>query len=162
MAVAGGAALAVCEAGGVNEGVVEQIAIAPENEVLPQPVDSVRVVAGQGLEGDRYFDKGAQNAITLIEAEALEGLQRDTGIELSHQESRRQVLTRGIELNPLVGERFYVGGVLCLGVELCEPCNHLQGLTQQGVLRGLVHRAGLRAEVLGGGTIAPGDAVRPA
>jgi MOSC domain-containing protein YiiM len=146
----------------VNEGVVEQIAIAPEREVLPHPVDSVRVVAGQGLEGDRYFDQGPENAITLIQAEALEGLQRDTGIELSHQESRRQVLTRGIELNPLVGERFYVGGVLCRGVELCEPCNHLQGLTQPGVLRGMVNRAGLRAEVLEGGTIAPGDVVRPA
>jgi MOSC domain-containing protein YiiM len=152
----------VCQADGVSNGVVEQIAIAPEREVLPQPVDSVRVVAGQGLEGDRYFDHGPENAITLIQAEALEGLQRDTGIELSHQESRRQVLTRGIELNPLVGERFYVGDVLCRGVELCEPCNHLQGLTQPGVLRGLVHRAGLRAEVLEGGTIAPGDVVRPA
>ena len=146
----------------MNHGTVEQIAISPENEVLPQPVGSVRVVAGQGLEGDRYFDKGPENAITLIQAEALEGLQRDTGIELSHQASRRQILTRGIELNPLVGERFYVGDVLCRGVELCEPCNHLQGMTQKGVLRGLVHRAGLRAEVLEGGTIAPGDAVRRA
>jgi MOSC domain-containing protein YiiM len=145
----------------VNHGIVEQIAIAPENEVLPQTVESVRVVAGQGLEGDRYFDQGPENAITLIQAEALEGLQRDTGIELSHQESRRQVLTRGIELNPLVGERFFVGDVLCRGIELCEPCNHLQGLTKPGVLRGLVHRAGLRAEVLEGGTIAPGDVVRP-
>jgi MOSC domain-containing protein YiiM len=153
---------AVCQAGRVIQGVVEQIAIAPENEVLPQPVESVRAVAGQGLEGDRYFDKGPDNAITLIQAEALEGLRRDTGIELSHQESRRQVLTRGIELNPLVGERFFVGDVLCVGVELCEPCNHLQGMTQPGVLRGLVHRAGLRAEVLEGGTIAPGDVVRPA
>jgi MOSC domain-containing protein YiiM len=146
----------------MENGVVQQIAIAPEREVLPQPVDAVRVVAGQGLEGDRYFGAGPENSITLIEAEALEGLQRDTGIELSHQESRRQVLTRGIALNPLVGERFFVGDVLCRGVELCEPCNHLQGLTQPGVLRGLVHRAGLRAEVLEGGTIAPGDVVRPA
>src|SRR3954454_20123516 len=152
----------ICQAGGVNEGIVEQIAIAPEREVLPQPVDRVRVVAGQGLEGDRYFDKGPENAITLIQAEALEGLTRDTGIELSHQESRRQVLTRGIELNPFVGKRFRVGDVLCQGIELCEPCNHLQGLTQPGVLRGLVHRAGLRAEVLEGGTIAPGDPVRAA
>ena len=146
----------------MTEGVIEQIAIAPENEVLPRRVDSARVLAGQGLEGDRYFDQGPENAITLIQAEALEGLQRDTGIELSHQESRRQVLTRGIELNPLVGERFYVGEVLCRGVELCEPCNHLQKMTRPGVLRGMVHRAGLRAEVLEGGTIAPGDVVRPA
>ena len=144
------------------DGVVEQIAIAPESEQLPEPVDRVRVVAGKGLEGDRYFDAGPDNAITLIQAEALEGLLADTGIELSHEASRRQVLTRGIDLNALVGKRFLVGDVLCEGVELCEPCNHLQGITQPGVLRGLVHRAGLRAQVLEGGTIAPGDAVRPA
>jgi MOSC domain-containing protein YiiM len=146
----------------MSEGVVEQIAISPENEVLPQPVDSVRVVAGKGLEGDRYFDDTPDAAITLIQAEALEGLFVDTGIELTHEASRRQVLTRGIELNPLVGKRFRVGDVLCEGTELCEPCNHLQGLTQPGVLRGMVHRAGLRAAVLEGGTIAPGDVVRPA
>jgi MOSC domain-containing protein YiiM len=144
----------------VTEGVVEQIAISPEGEVLPQPVASVRVVAGKGLEGDRYFDDGPENAITLIQAEALEGLFADTGIELTHAASRRQVLTRGIELNPLVGRRFRVGEVLCEGTELCEPCNHLQGLTQPGVLRGMVHRAGLRASVLEGGTIAAGDVVR--
>jgi len=69
------------------------------------------------------------------------------------------VLTRGIDLNALVGYRFTVGDVLCEGVELCEPCNHLQSLTQQGVLRGLVHRGGLRADVLDGGVITPGDAV---
>ena len=146
----------------MTEGVVEQIAISPESEVLPQPVASVRVVAGKGLEGDRYFDDGPENAITLIQAEALEGLFADTGIELTHAASRRQVLTRGIELNPLVGRRFRVGEVLCEGTELCEPCNHLQGLTQPGVLRGMVHRAGLRASVLEGGTIAQGDVVRPA
>jgi MOSC domain-containing protein YiiM len=146
----------------VSEGVVEQIAISPENEVLPQPVANVQVVAGKGLVGDRYFDDGPEAAITLIQAEALEGLFVDTGIELTHEASRRQVLTRGIELNPLVGKRFRVGDVLCEGVELCEPCNHLQGLTQPGVLRGMVHRAGLRAAVLEGGTIAPGDVVRPA
>ena len=137
-------------------GRVEEINIAYEPHELPEPLESIDAVVGEGLAGCRYED------ITLIQAEALEGLQRDTGIEVSHQESRRQVLTRGIELNPLVGERFFVGGVLCRGVELCEPCNHLQGLTQPGVLRGLVHRAGLRAEVLEGGTIAPGDVVRPA
>src|SRR5215207_7108155 len=99
---------AICQAGGVNEGIIEQIAISPEKEVLPQPVDRVRVVAGQGLEGDRYFSSGPDNAITLIQAEALEGLREDTGIELSHEASRRQVLTRGIDLNAFVGERFRV------------------------------------------------------
>jgi MOSC domain-containing protein YiiM len=149
----------------MDHGVVEQIAISPEHEVLPEPIDRVRVVAGQGLEGDRNFapdGAGAGEALTLISVEGLEGLRTDTGIELSHEASRRNVLTRGIDLNGLVGKRFRVGEVLCEGVELCEPCNHLQSLTQPGVLRGLVHRAGLRADVLEGGTIAPGDAVREA
>jgi MOSC domain-containing protein YiiM len=149
----------------VSEGVVEQIAISSEHEVLPAPVGRVRVVAGQGLEGDRNFapdGAGPGEAITLIAVEGLDGLREDTGIQLSHEASRRNVLTRGIDLNALVGKRFRVGDVLCEGVELCEPCNHLQSLTQPGVLRGLVHRAGLRADVLEGGTIAPGDVVREA
>ncbi len=149
----------------MQAGVVEQIAIAPEHEQLPRPVERARVVAGQGIEGDRNFapdGAGAGEALTLIGVEALEGLSADTGIDLSHEASRRNVLTRGIDLNALVGRRFRVGAVLCEGVELCEPCNHLQSLTQPGVMRGLVHRAGLRADVLEGGTIAPGDVVRPA
>ena len=97
----------------------------------------------------------------MIEAEALEGLLDDTGIELSAAEVRRQVLTRGIRLNDLVGERFTVGDVECVGQELCEPCAHLQGLTRPGVLRGLVHRGGLRADIVRGGRIAVGDAVAP-
>ena len=110
----------------------------------------------EGVVGDRY-----ENArdLTLIEAEALESFVADTRIELSHAESRRQVLTRGIRLNDLVGKRFMVGGVECVGQELCEPCNHLQALTRPGVLRGLVHRGGLRADIVSGGRIAVGDRV---
>ena len=136
-------------------GLVEAIHVSPENERLPEAVEAVEVTA-DGVRGDRYF--GARN-LTLIEAEALEGLLEDTGIELSAAESRRQVLTRGVRLNDLVGKRFSVGEVECVGEEWCEPCNHLQGLTRPGVVRGLVHRAGLRADILRGGRIAVGDKV---
>jgi MOSC domain-containing protein YiiM len=142
---------------GAMPGLVEAIHISAAESELPHPVDGVDVTA-QGVVGDRY---GEARDLTLIEAEALEGLRDDTGIELSAAESRRQVLTRGIRLNDLVGERFIVGGVECVGQELCEPCNHLQGLTQQGVLRGLVHRGGLRADIVSGGRIAVGDQVAP-
>ena len=148
----------------MEHGVVEQIAIATEHEQLPAAVPSVRVIAGQGPVGDRHFAAdgvGQGEALTLIAAEALEALRSDTGIDLSHEASRRNVLTRGVDLNALVGRRFMVGDVLCEGVELCEPCNHLKAMTQEGVLRGLVHRGGLRADVLEDGTITPGDAVRP-
>ena len=136
-------------------GSVEQIHIAGLESELPHRVDAVEVT-DEGMVGDRYAES---RDITLIEAEALEGLLTDTGIELSPAESRRQVLTRGIRLNDLVGRRFVVGGVECVGEELCEPCNHLQSVTRPGVLRGMVHRAGLRADIVSGGRIAIGDAV---
>ncbi len=145
-------------------GVVEQIAITPDRAALPAPVMRVRAEAGRGIEGEYHWsptpDPG--QSITLIAAEALTGLREDTGIELSHEASRRNVLTRGIDLNPLVGRRFTVGGVECEGVELCEPCNTLAKLTERGVLRGLVHRGGLRADIVSGGEIAVGDPVRAA
>jgi MOSC domain-containing protein YiiM len=142
-------------------GTVERIAISPIESQLPQRVESIEVLAGQGPRGDRNFvDEPAErngHDLTLIEAEALEAFTDETGIELSHEESRRNVLTRGVRLNDLVGKRFRVGEVECVGVELCEPCSHLQGLTRPGVLRGLVHRGGLRADVTHSGTIAVGD-----
>ncbi len=133
---------------------VEAITIGP-SEAL-EPVDSVRAVPGCGLEGDRHFRAdGARpgGALTLIEAEVLE----DVG--LTGPESRRQVVVRGIRLNELVGKRFTVGGVECLGVEICEPCAHLESLTRPGIIDELVHRGGLNADILTAGTIAVGDAV---
>jgi MOSC domain-containing protein YiiM len=142
-------------------GVVEQIAITSQRGELPAPVARVAALAGRGLEGEyhRSDSPEAGEALTLIAAEALEGLRADTGIELSHEASRRNVLTRGVDLNALVGRRFTVGAVECEGVELCEPCNGLAKLTERGVLRGLVHRGGLRADILSDGEIAVGDAV---
>lgn len=148
-------------------GVVVEINIAPRREELPTPVDRVQAVEAQGLAGDRKFaaeprpDDERDRDLTLIAAEALEGLFAEAGIELSGAESRRNLLTRGIDLNALVGRAFRVGPVECEGIELCEPCSHLQGLTKPGVLRGLVHRGGLRAAIRRGGEIAVGDQVVP-
>jgi MOSC domain-containing protein YiiM len=144
-------------------GRIEQIAISPIPEMLPERVERVEVLAGQGPRGDRKFaaqpvERNGKD-LTLIEAEALEAFTAETGIELSHEESRRNVLTRGVRLNELVGRRFRVGEVECDGVVLNEPCAHLESLTRPGVLKGLVHRGGLRANVVRGGTIAVGDAV---
>ena len=136
-------------------GTVVQIAVSPQKEVLPTAVPQVEVSA-TGVAGDRYADAGD---ITLIEEEALEAFAAETGLELSHEESRRQVLTRGVRLNDLVGKTFKVGEVEVLGRELCEPCSHLQSITRDGVLRGMVHRAGLNADVVTPGRIAVGDEV---
>jgi MOSC domain-containing protein YiiM len=145
-------------------GVVEQIAIASKRGELPASVPRVRARAGHGLEGESHYSDAAEPgaALTLIAREALHGLREDTGIELSHEASRRNVLTSGIDLNALVGARFTVGEVVCEGIELCEPCLTLAKLTESGVLRGLVHRGGLRADIVSDGELAVGDPVRAA
>jgi MOSC domain-containing protein YiiM len=144
-------------------GRVEGIFITDTKTVLPEPVDRVDAVAGTGLRGNRYFyadgDAPPGRAITLIAAEGLEAFESETGIPLSAAESRRNVLVRGIDVNALVGKRFRIGDVECEGVELCEPCATLQSLTRPGVLKGMVHRAGLNADLLTSGEIAVGDTV---
>jgi MOSC domain-containing protein YiiM len=144
----------------VDEGRIEGIFIGPER-TLPAPVERVRALAGRGLEGNRYFYDEAPpgRAVTLIAAEALEAFAEETGTVLTAAESRRNVLTRGIDLNALVGKRFRVGEVECVGVELCEPCLHLESVTHPGVIKGMVHRAGLNADLLTDGVIAVGDPV---
>jgi MOSC domain-containing protein YiiM len=133
---------------------VEAINIGPSDAI--GPVGSVRAVAGQGLEGDRHFFPGGARpgeALTVIEAEVLEE------IGLTGAQSRRQVMVRGVRVNDLVGRRFWIGEVECLGTELCEPCLHLQKMTRPGIIKELIHRAGLRADILSGGTITVGDRV---
>ena len=146
---------------------VEGIFIAQSAGAAPRAVAEVTAIPGRGLEGDRYFAGGGTffeerkegQDLTLIEAEAIEALAREHGIELGPGESRRNVVTRGIGLNELVGRRFQVGEVECIGRRLCDPCSHLEKLTEPGVLKGLVNGGGLRADVVNGGQITVGDAV---
>ena len=120
-------------------------------------VDTVLAVAGKGLEGDRHFhENGARpgQALTLVAAEEVEA------VGLAPGETRRQVTVRGVDVNGLVGKRFRVGEVECVGVELCEPCTHLQEMTgRPGLIKELAHRAGINADIVGGGTIRVGDPV---
>jgi len=121
-------------------------------------VDSVRAVAGKGLEGDRHFHaEGAKpgQALTLVEAEEV------ATVGLPPGATRRQITVRGVKLNDLVGKRFRVGGVECYGVELCEPCAHLEAMTRPGIVKDLVHRAGINADILTDGTISVGDEITP-
>lgn len=125
-----------------------------------EPRQAVEAVAGEGLVGDRYF--GAASAdkskeVTLIEVEALEALGRDYDIAVGPGQNRRNIVTRGAPLNHLVGREFRVGEVVLRGVRLCEPCSHLEQMTVKGALRGLVHRGGLRAAIVAGGTLRVGD-----
>ena len=151
-------------------GKVVTIHVAAKEGASMQSLDVVRAVAGEGLEGDRYHDgsgtyserEGPGRQVTLIEAEALEAIEREQGITLAPGESRRNVTTRGVPLNHLVGREFTVGDVRLRGIKLCEPCGHLQRtLGIDHLVQALAHRAGLNAEVLTDGEIRIGDKVVP-
>jgi len=150
-------------------GKVDAIAVAEQATGPMRLVERARGLAGRGLEGDRYAAKAgtfttANDTIrgydlTLIEAEVLDELVLPNGGEISYAEARRNIVTRGVNLNALVGRRFRVGDVECLGQRLCEPCSHLERLTTKGALRGLIHRGGLRADVLTDGRISTGAVI---
>ena len=152
-----------------TSGRVEALALAQRAEAPMTMVERATARAGRGLEGDRYFDgrgtfsnsHARGHDLTLIEAEALDDLSLPSG-SLAPEEARRNVVTRGIDLNALVGRRFVVGEIECFGQRLCEPCAHLERLTKPGTLRALVHRGGLRADVLSDGVMRVGDRVVPA
>ena len=143
--------------------------IAPTAAAPMQAIDLVRAVAGRGLEGDRYHEKlgtysnnlGTGREVTLIESEAIEALKREYNVEVTAALARRNIVTRGVALNHLVERVFAVGAVILRGTRLCEPCVHLEGLTRPGTMRGLIHRGGLRAEIVRGGVIRIGDAITP-
>jgi hypothetical protein len=141
-------------------GRVEAIFTAPDAESPLVRVQAANAVPGRGLEGDRYYDgrgtfsgPGRGYELTLVEAEVLDS------IDLPWEQGRRNLVTRGISLNALVGHHFTIGAVECVARRLAEPCSHLERLTRPGLLRPLVHRAGLRADVVRGGSITTGDQV---
>jgi MOSC domain-containing protein YiiM len=154
------------------DGHIVAIYVAPADGAPMEGRDSVRAIAGKGLEGDRYAIAAGkysgtriddeQRAVTLIEREAVRGAADEYGIELAERETRRNLVTVGVPLNHLVGKEFHVGGVRMRGFDLSEPCAYLEGLTRPGVRASLVHRGGLRAEILHGGHIHIGDRVTPA
>ena len=153
----------------MSEGRVESIHITSAAEAPMHSVKEINAIAGVGLEGDRYATQtGSFSAkpkpgrqITLIEAEAIAALERELGMVLGSGETRRNLVTRGVALNHLVGREFSVGGVRLRGHELCEPCGDLARMTGRlQILPGLVHRGGLRAEILEGGVIRVGDELR--
>jgi hypothetical protein len=144
-------------------GRVEALAIAPSAGEPAEFLESVRALPGRGLEGDRHvigkgtFPSGMPgSALTLIEAEVCDSFDPP----LQPSEHRRNVITRGIDLNALVGREFTVGEVRCRGARLCEPCTVAQRYAGRPVLRALVHRGGLRADILSDGEIRVGDPVR--
>ncbi len=150
----------------MNTGTIESIYIAPAATAAMLSVPEALAIPGVGLEGDRYalrqgtfFKPEPDFELTLIEAEAIEALQRDYHVELAPGEARRNLVTRNVALNHLVGRDFQIGQVKIRGIRLCEPCSHLQRLTGREVIKGLLHRGGLRAQILTQGAIHVGDSL---
>ena len=151
------------------EGRLDSIWITDRKATPLRRVEEAEAVAGHGLAGDRYYLKegtfskpSPDHELTLIESEALAALGRDYEITLEPGQARRNLITRGVPLNHLVGREFQVGDVLLRGIRLCEPCGHLEKLTLVGVKKGLLHRGGLRAQIVLGGTLKSGDVIRAA
>jgi MOSC domain-containing protein YiiM len=136
------------------------IYLSPEATKLPVPVNAAKAVANRGLCGDRYFEgrgtfsdwepKGPGRELTLIESEVLDAL------PLAAADARRNVVTKGVRLNELVGKRFRIGDVLIEGIRLCPPCTHLEKVTGLAIMKPLVDRGGLRANILSDGEIRVG------
>jgi len=151
-----------------GQGTVISIHIAPTGAAPMKSVTNAKAVAGRGLEGDRYYSKlgtysnqaGSGRDVTLIEIEAINGLKRDYEVQLDSGQPRRNIVTRGVALNHLVEQEFRIGDVVLRGTRLCEPCAHMEKLTVKGAMRGLVHRGGLRAEIISGGSIRVGDTIQ--
>lgn len=147
-------------------GKVDSIHIAPAAKAPTRAVEQVEAVPGAGLTEDRYFLKQGtffkpepDYELTLIEAEAIEAAAREYKVSLAPGEARRNLVTRGVPLNHLVGRDFQVGGVKLHGIRLCEPCSHLEALTGAPVIKAFRHRGGLRAQILTQGIIRVGDPV---
>jgi MOSC domain-containing protein YiiM len=127
-----------------------------------------RAVPGKGLEGDRYFagigtfspdPQKPDFELTLIEQENIEAFARDAGLPFTAMHARRNIVTEGIRLNDLAGKEFYLGQVRVRGIRLCEPCSHLAKVSFTETLKGLVHKGGLRAQLLSEGAIRVGDTI---
>ena len=153
-----------------NNGSVHSIHITAVASEPTVSVEGARAVADKGLEGDRYFKgegswsktPGTGRQVTLIELETIEALERDYQTRIEPGQARRNIVTRSVALNHLVGREFSVGEVRMRGLRLNEPCNHLASLTDEKVKQGLVHRGGLRADIVSGGVIRVGDQIRVA
>lgn len=144
------------------------IHIAEAARGLMVALPEARLIEGVGIEGDRYATgKGTYSPfpdireVTLIEVETLEALVRDHGIDLPASAHRRNLTVRNVPLNHLVGRRFRVGGVVLEGGRLNTPCKYLDLVTGLSVCDLLIHRSGLNARIVQGGTIRPGDPVLP-
>ena len=147
---------------------VERIFIASDAGEPMVELSEANVIAGQGLAGDRYVSKtgtyswgeGNGRQLTIMEAEVIHEINDGIGIPFLAEECRRNIVSRGLVLNPLVGMRIRIGRDALIDVtRLCHPCNYLQSLLGRPVLKPLTNKGGIRCDVFAGGVIRTGDAI---
>ena len=142
---------------------VIEIAVSKNFKGQMKNVNNVETVAGKGLVGDRHFkeDNEARCQITLIEIENINYFNRISKTSIPSIEFRRNIITKGIKLNELVGNEFFIGDVRVKAHDLCRPCRYLQeSLKQKNLVEELLHRAGLRCEILTNGRIFVGNEIK--
>ena len=147
------------------DGAVVKIFITPAGGEMMQPVEEVEALAGCGLKGDRYCRRSGywtdvdECEVTLIESECLDEIRAQTGISIEHGEHRRNLVTRGIRLDSLLGKRFQVGKAVLEYDRPRPPCGYIESLTEAGMTRALLGRGGICARVVGTGMIRPNDPI---
>lgn len=147
---------------------VESLHIAGAAGATPQSQTQVELAAGRGIVGDRYYTNAGtfspehqdpDHELTLIEVEKVEAFNQQTGGAMNPGDLRRNIVTRGVDLNSLVGKQFKIGPTTVVGIRFCEPCSYLAERLGPNVVSDLVHKAGLRAGIVEGGTVRVGDAI---
>lgn len=148
-------------------GEIVSINISESSGVAPTELEQVQLIAGKGIVGDRNYKDNAdpETQITLIEEEQVARFNDDTGFSITAPQTGRNIVTRGISLNELIGKEIKLGDVTIKGEELCDPCNTLGGrlstpnVPPPAVVKALVNRGGLRASILTDGIIRKGDSI---
>ncbi len=142
---------------------VIRLGIAKNNNQKIQEVEKIELLSGKGVVGDRHFDENndVRNQVTLIESENIDYYNNKFNTDYSYLDFRRNVVTKGIQLNDLVGKKLLIGSVKIQGHDLCRPCKHLEEtLKGQGIIKEFLRRGGLRCEILNSGIVNIEDEIK--
>ncbi|MDQ3986415.1 MAG: hypothetical protein M3280_07955 [Actinomycetota bacterium] len=149
----------------MDQAKVALICIGPDPQGPMRRVEWVEAIAGSGLRGDRYFQDATADSgnndptleVTLVELEGIKDASASSGIDITPEDTRRNIVTSGINLDDLLGRRFRIGPVELEGLEQNPPCRHLETVSGKKLLKSLIHKGGIRARILRSGTLRRGD-----
>ena len=142
---------------------VFKLGIAAKNNQPIKEVNSIEVLANKGIVGDRHFNdfNDPYNQLSLIESENIDEYNIKFGLDIPYINFRRNIITKGIQLNDLIGKKLQIGNVELEGVELCRPCRHLtEMLNQKNILKEFMRKGGLRCQILSSSKITVGDKIK--